>query len=142
LAYAVQADLTPRRLTAAELAQLTDDVRGTEVNAQVVTDVLTEASGKVDSYCRLRYNVPLQASEQIKGLTLDIAEYLLFARKRRIPDDVRQRYEDAIAFLKDVSAGRAGLDQPAAATQQSGGGPVVVTQVEEKFSDDNLKGFV
>jgi phage gp36-like protein len=117
-------------------------VKGSEVNAQVVTDVLTEASGKIDSYCRMRYSVPLQASEQIKGLTLDIAEYLLFARKRRVPDDVRQRYDDAIAFLKDVSAGRAALDQPATATQQSGGGPVVTTQVAEKFSDDNLKGFV
>jgi phage gp36-like protein len=140
--YATKDDLSPRRLSAVELAQLTDDVKGSEVNAQVVTDVLTEASGKIDSYCRMRYSVPLQASEQIKGLTLDIAEYLLFARKRRVPDDVRQRYDDAIAFLKDVSAGRAALDQPATATQQSGGGPVVTTQVAEKFSDDNLKGFV
>jgi phage gp36-like protein len=142
LPYAVQADLTPRRLTAAELAQLTDDVRGSEINVAVVTQVLTEASGKIDSYCRLRYNVPLQSSEQIKGLTLDIAEYLLFARRRRITDDVRQRYDDAIAFLKDVSAGRAALDQPATATQQTGGGPVLETQKEEKFSDDNLEGFI
>jgi phage gp36-like protein len=142
LPYAVQADLTPRRLTAAELGQLTDDVRGTEINAQVVTDILTEASGKIDSYCRMRYNVPLQPSEQVKGLTLDIAEFLLFSRRRRVTDDVRQRYDDAIGFLKDVSAGRAALDQAATAIAQSGGGPVVVTQVEEKFSDDNLEGFI
>jgi phage gp36-like protein len=140
--YATQADLSPRRLTAAELAQLTDDVRGTEINAVVVTQVLTEASGKIDSYCRLRYSVPLQGSEQVKGLALDIAEFLLFARKRRVPDDVRLRYEDAIAFLKDLSSGKAALDQAATAVDQTGGGPVVVTQVEEKFSDDNLKGFI
>jgi phage gp36-like protein len=140
--YAVQADLTPRRLTGVELAQLTDDVRGTEISAQVVTDVLTEASGKIDSYCRLRYALPLQPSEQLKGLTLDIAEYLLFARKRRVPDDVRQRFDDAIAFLKDLSSGKAALDQPATATQQTSGGAVVVTQVEERFSDENLEGFI
>ncbi|MBZ5533088.1 MAG: DUF1320 domain-containing protein [Acidobacteriia bacterium] len=140
--YAIQADLSPRRITAAELIQLTDDTNSGAVNAQVVTDVLTESSALIDSYCRARYNVPLQASDQVKGICLDIAEYKLYLRRKRVKDDVRKAFEDAVSFLRDLSTGKAGLDQPVSATPQSGGGDVQSTDVEEKFSDDNLAGFV
>jgi phage gp36-like protein len=59
--------MVPRRLSSADLAQLTDDNAGTTANDDVIADVLTEASAVVDSYCRLRYAVPLQSSEQVKG---------------------------------------------------------------------------
>jgi phage virion morphogenesis protein len=74
----------------------------------------------------------------VKGLTLDIGVYKLFLRRRRVTADIEKAYENAIAFLRDVAAGKAGLDQPVGATPQSGSGNVVATDVEEKFSDDNL----
>jgi phage gp36-like protein len=139
----------PRRLSSADLAQLTDDNAGIAANDDVIADVLTESSAMVDSYCRLRYSVPLQSSEQVKGLTLDIAVYKLFARRRRMPDEVSAAYAAAIAFLKDVSAGKAGLDQPLNATAQSGAGAVLTadkdsalaSELVKVFTDDNLKGF-
>jgi phage gp36-like protein len=140
--YAVKADLSPRRISAAELVQLTDDTNSGITNDQVITDVLTEASALIDSYCRVRYTVPLQSSDQVKGLCLTLAEYFLYLRRKRVNTDVRQSYEDAIAFLKDVSNGKAGLDQPATATPQTSGGDVQTTSIEEKFSDDNLSGYV
>lgn len=140
--YATQDDLVPRRMTAEILAQLTDDSGGAEIQAQVVTDIFAEASGKIDSYCRLRYIVPLQPSQQLTGLALDIGVYLLYSRRDRVTDGVRAAYDDAIKFLKDVAAGNAGLDQPANQPAQSGGGNVLVTVQEERFSDDNLKGFI
>ena len=142
MSYATQADLSPRRISGSELIALTDDTNSGVVNAQVVTDVLTEASGLIDSYCRARYKVPLQQSDQIKGVCLSVAEYFLYLRRKRVSPDVRQAYEDAVSFLKDVSTGKAALDQPATATPQSGGGAVQTTQVTERFSDDNLAGFV
>jgi phage gp36-like protein len=142
MSYAVKADLSPRRISASELVQLTDDTNSGSTNDQVITDVLTEASALIESYCRVRYTVPLQASDQVKGLCLTLAEYYLYLRRKRVKDDVRQSYEDAIAFLKDVSSGKAGLDQPATATPQTSGGDVQVTSVEERFSDDNLSGYV
>jgi phage gp36-like protein len=143
MAYATKADLMPRRLSNAELIQLTDDSSSGKINDAVVDAELTEASAKVDSYCRQRYQVPLQASDQIKGLTLDIASYLLFLRKRRVPEEIRQAFDDAIAFLKDVAAGKASLDQPvgAAAQEPATSAGVKATEVPERFSDDNLKGF-
>lgn len=142
MAYATQSDLSPRRISAAELLQLTDDTSSGTVNTQVVSDILDEASGLIDSYCRQRYTIPLQSSLQVKGLCLTIAEYLLYLRRRRVKDDVRQAYEDAVAFLKDVSGGKAALDQPSTAPAQSGAGDVQTTQVTERFSDDNLGGFI
>jgi phage gp36-like protein len=142
LAYAVQNDLSPRRISNAELIQLTDDTNSGAVNAQLVSDILDEASAVVDSYAGQRYGVPLQTSLQVKGLTLTIAEYLLYLRRKRMKEDVRQAYEDAISFLRDVSSGKARLDQPAAATQQSGAGDVQTTTKPEKFSDQNLAAYV
>jgi phage gp36-like protein len=143
MAYATQDDLVPRRLTEQTLGQLTDDSGKDTINADVVTQVLTEASATVDSYVRLRYAVPLQPSEQIKGLTLDIAVYLLYSRRDRISVAVQTRYDNAIQFLRDVGAGKAGLDQPTGAADQTSGGPVVTNQNKcEKFSDHNLRDFV
>jgi phage gp36-like protein len=142
MSYAVKADLSPRRISAAELVQLTDDTNSGQTNDQLISDVLTESSALIDSYCRVRYTVPLQASDQVKGLCLTLAEYYLYLRRKRMKTDVRQSYEDALSFLKDVSTGKAGLDQPATAAPQTSGGDVQITTVEEKFSDCNLKGFI
>jgi phage gp36-like protein len=57
-------------------------------------------------------HIPLQPSEQVKGLVLDIAVYKLFQRRRRMPQEVNDAYAAAIKFLQDVSTEKAGLDQP------------------------------
>lgn len=137
-------------MTQQELVELTDDSEtdadpgAGQVNAAIVTGALTEASARIDSYCRQRYITPLQASDTIKGLTLDIAQYLLFTRRRTTKpnETVAERYLDAINFLKDIAAGKASLDQPVGATQpQTSSGEAVVTAVPQSFSDDNLCGW-
>jgi len=142
LAYATQNDLSPRRISAAELLQLTDDTNSGVVNAQLVTDILDESSALIDSYVGQRYTVPLQPSSQVKGLCLTLGEYYLYLRRKRMKEDVRQSYEDALSFLRDVSSGKARLDQPSAALPQTGSGEVLTTKKDEKFSDTNLSGFV
>lgn len=146
MAYATQDDLVPLRLTDAELVQLTqDDKTQSDANWDVVTGALEEASGKIDSYCRARYATPLQASDSLKGLTLDITVYLLFSRRRnaKLSETIRQRYEDAIAFLKDISTFKASLDQPAtAATPQSSVSSVEKSQQHRKFDEHKIKGFI
>jgi phage gp36-like protein len=139
--YAAIDDLD-RRLTAKEQTELTDDTNSNLVDETKLTGALTEASAEIEAYCRERYKLPLQASEKLEALCLDITVYKLFLRRRRVPDAIRLAYEDAIAFLKDVAAGKAGLDQQATLTEQSGTGSVQATQVEERFSDDHLSGYV
>lgn len=147
MAYATQDDLVPLRLTQKDLVELTDDDDTGDVDADIVTAALTEASGRVDSYCRGRYVTPLQASESLKALTLDIAIYVLFTRRRetRVSETVSQRYQDAIAFLKDISTGKASLDQPATSVtpQSSQAGPEISCKDQHlRFSDCEIEGFV
>jgi phage gp36-like protein len=147
MAYAVQSDLVPLRLTLAELVQLTDDENTGQVNATTVAAALEEASGRVDSYCRTRYVTPLQVGDDVKGMTLDIGTYLLFSRRRnfKTTETIRQRYEDAIAFLKDISVGKASLDQPVSQTapQSSTAGPQISDRDRHlRFRDHNIEGYV
>jgi phage gp36-like protein len=145
VAYAIQTDLVPLRMTNTELIQLTDDDGAADaVNVDIVTAALEEASGKVDSYCRSRYATPLQQSDDVKGLTLDLAVYLLFSRRREmtVGESVRQRYEDAISFLKDVAAGKAQLDQPAGTTPQTSVQGPTIGDRPHVFSHHNTEGFI
>jgi phage gp36-like protein len=148
MAYAAQSDLVPLRITQTELVQLTCDDTSATVNAAVVSAVLEEASGTVDSYCRSRYVTPLQPSDMVTARTLDIAVYLLFSRRRgglQPTELVRQRYEDAIAFLKDVAACKASLDQPATqqVAQSSTAGPEISRRDHHlRFKDSKIEGFI
>ncbi len=143
MAYAAQSDLL-LCVTQAQLVQLTDDANTKQVDAGTVSGVLDEASAVVDSYCRTRYITPLQPSTDATRITRDIAVYLLYSRRpQKMSDTVRQRYDDAIALLKDVSVGRASLDQPAGVPtpQVTGGGPVLPRCNDQRFTECNLEGF-
>jgi phage gp36-like protein len=141
MAYATENDLIPRRLAEQEAIELTNDSGGSSIDSTVIADVLTEGSALIDSYCRQRYTVPLQQSDQVKALALDVGLYKLFLRRRRVPEEVQLAYDNAVSFLKDVATGRAGLDQPTGATAQLSGGEAKKTDVAERFSDDNLGGY-
>jgi phage gp36-like protein len=111
VSYTTLTDLR-NRISDARLAQLTDFENTGSLDVGRVTDALAKASGIVDSYCS-RYSLPLQATEQIKDLELTIAIYKLYEGRQAVPDQIRKSFEDAIAFLKDISAGRASLSQAA-----------------------------
>jgi phage gp36-like protein len=147
MAYAIQSDLVPLRMTAKDLIELTDDDNTGTINTAIVTAALEEASGRVESYCRMRYVTPLQQSDDVKALTLDIAVYLLFSRRREttIGETVQQRFDQAISFLKDIAAAKASLDQPSTALQPqtSLGGPTISDKDHHlRFSERNIEGWV
>jgi phage gp36-like protein len=143
--YLTQNDLL-QRMTLSQLAQLTDDsgTKPPSVNATVVDGAMEEASGKVDGYCRNKYATPLQQSDQVTAIARDIAVYLLFSRRPgQAPESVRERYSDALALLKDISVGKAVLDQPTGATAQTiNAGPVLPKCNGLRFTDKKIDGFV
>ncbi len=148
--YATQDDLVPLRMTLQDLVELTDDSTSDDdpgagqVNAAIVTGALTEASARIDSYCRQRYLTPLQPSDTIKGIALDITVYLLFTRRRTTKpnETVAQRYNDAVKFLQDIAAGHASLDQPATAAEpQMGSSSATVTAKRQTFDEHHLSGW-
>jgi len=142
MAYATQADLE-NRLTHKKLVELTDFDGSGELVAARVTEALDMASADIDAYASGRYMPPLAQSKQVLDICLRIAIYRLYAnRQRAIPETVAKDREDAMAMLKDVSTGKASLDQ--AATPQTTGMNVVKRDHDtdpETFDNGKLTGF-
>jgi len=138
--YCTQNDLL-NQLTEAELIQLTDDAGTGTVDAAKVDAAFNAASATIDAYAGARYALPLQPSEKVKQLCIDLAVYELEKRRRRIREATLAARDAALAFLRDLALGRAVLDQPAGAQPQATEADVKKTEQERVFTDENLDGF-
>ena len=140
--YIVQADILDD-ISEAQLIQLTDDEKTGSINAARVSKAIDDSEGEVNSYIAVKHSVPLSAPipAEVKRLSKDIAVYHLFGRRQRAPEDVKKRYDDAIAKLKDVAKGLAtlGIDPPPAESTKATGGEVFGP--ERIFDRDKLSGF-
>lgn len=106
MAYITREDLE-QRFGIDEIAQLldddADDSESTE-EADTLTPAIADAESIVDGYVGTRYTLPLtEVPNLIKNWSSDIARFKLWDAKA--PEEVRQRYEDAIAALKDLAKG-------------------------------------
>jgi phage gp36-like protein len=138
--YCTQADLL-NQLTQAELVQLTDDAATGSVDSAKVDAALTAASATIDAYAGARYTLPLQSSEKVKQLCVDLAIYELEKRRRRVREATLAARDAALSFLRDLARGRAVLDQPAGAQPQASEADVKKTEQDRAFSDENLENF-
>jgi phage gp36-like protein len=86
---------------------LDDDADGTESAEETDTldQAILDAGGVIDGYVGVRYTLPL--TEPVPSLVVnwaaDITRFKLYESKA--PEEVRQRYDDAIAQLKDLAKG-------------------------------------
>ncbi len=140
MAYCTENDLL-NQLTQPELVQLTDDAGTGAVDSAKVDAALMAASATIDAYAGARYTLPLQLSEKIKQLCIDLAIYELEKRRRRIREATLAARDAALSFLRDLARGRAVLDQPAGAQPQTSEADVKRTEQERVFDDENLEGF-
>lgn len=132
------------RIPEKQLVQLTDDKKLGVVDQTIVAAIQLTANGIVDGYCGVKYSVPFATVPPlVPALEADIAAYLLYKRKvDEIPESKKQAYDDAIAFLKDVSRGTASLGvDPAPAAPTSGAPESNKTTSDRIFTRDKLKGF-
>jgi len=121
MSYGTVADLIAR-FSEAEIAQLTDSEERETLNRAVAQAALDDASAEVDSYLAGVYAVPVVGAipARLIAVTLDIARFRLYGN--RPLEVVRQRYEDAIDWLKLVARGhvRLAIDPPATDALTSG----------------------
>lgn len=140
MAYAVQQDITDR-YGEAFLTTLADRNGDGIVDAAAVSKALADASTEIDSYLAARYPLPLAVvPEVLTRLAVDIAVYRLgYAPGAGADESKRERYEDAVALLRDLSKGTAslGIESPA----PSVGGVVTVAGSERLFTRDTMKGL-
>ena len=109
----------------------------------MVNEAIAKAAAEIDAYLAVRYVLPLAATPaQVKHLAVDMAIYHLYSRRGMMPEIRGKNYDKAVAFLKDVAAGRAeiigatGVELPGAEGQV-----VEVSSSERVFSRDKMKGF-
>jgi len=101
--YATHDDLISRfgELAIAELESMHND------GLLAVTNALSDASEKMNSYLSIRYKTPLNKTEHLKLVCADIARYLLYMNEPT--DEVEARYKEALKWLQDVGAGKANV---------------------------------
>ena len=141
MAYSIQTDIL-EQLDEDILIQLTDDADAGEVDADVVTRAIADADSEIDSYCGKRYTIPFSAVPvRVRKLSVDIAIYNLYARRKGAPEDRKTRYDNAIRFLKDVAKGLAtlGEDDPDGSPAESNAPDI--DQSDRIFTRDKMKGF-
>lgn len=128
MSYATRADLEDR-YTAALIAQL-------ETSGRDIGQALADADAEIDSYLSTRYVVPLSGAvdPRVVAAACDIAHYKLFTVQSE--GEPAERYKLALAWLRDVSAGRANVTGAQARTDlapQAGMAPPRAGQADSGF---------
>ncbi|HZZ04637.1 gp436 family protein [Paraburkholderia sp.] len=109
------ADIMTARFGQREVLSLSDRDRTGEINATVLSDALDDASSEIDTYLAGRYALPLDpAPKMLAGICCDIARYRLCGGETVMTEEIRQRYTDAVRFLRLVASGEVTLGANAA----------------------------
>lgn len=133
MAYATRAQIESR-YGLDELRQVTDrDGTGVEDDDRILA-ALDDASAEADSYIGARYDIPVTTSPRLVQVTCAIARYRL--HEDRATEQIRQDYEDAVKWLRDVAAGKATLPAVSSGTVTSSG--ITVTADARVFNADLL----
>lgn len=92
-----------------------------------LSEVLERAGKRIDSYLAPRYALPLApeliASSDLVAACMDIARFMLM--EDAATSTVKDRYDRALAWLRDLSTGRASLGELDTAVATPAGRPVI-----------------
>jgi phage gp36-like protein len=104
MAYCSADDLL-KMIPQADLADLTVE-SGEVPDSLIIAEAISKAAAEIDAYLGVKYVVPLSSPpDQVKALAVDLAIYHLYSRRSIVPPVWQQRYEAAMAFLKQVATG-------------------------------------
>lgn len=123
----------------ATIIGLTDIYREGRINPTVAQQGLDDAAAEIDGYLAARYRLPLP--QPVRLLTVyccDMAVYRLATGKRQLTEEMVQRYEAALKYLKLLAEGRAmlGIEHDAAAPAPKN--QVVFAAKEKVFGRDSI----
>jgi|Deesub1362B_J571_1020462.scaffolds.fasta_scaffold00591_26 phage gp36-like protein len=126
------------------LAELTSD--SGIIEWAKVDKAIQDASALIDSYIGVRYTLPLESIPLIlKKICKDITIYELYQQRvsenaiSEVPEGVRKRYEQAVAFLKDIASGNAtlkGVDEQGQAVTDESARKIRYKTRDKIFDDD------
>lgn len=127
---------TPRLVTAELLAAVaggadmsgwgSGDVEAVGAVMASIDQAIEDAQSAIDGYLSSRYSTPMPTPPAVvKRLACDIARYYL--HDDRATETIQKRYDAALAFFRDVSAGKVSLGPEAATAAPTGGTVEMVT---------------
>jgi phage gp36-like protein len=145
-AYATQDDIVA--LYGADALFVADRDGDGVAEAPAVARALASASEEINSFLAVRYPLPLTSTPGVLvQKTVDIALYRLALSKDVQSVEHRQRYEDALAWLKALGKGEVSLMLPAngdlegeSPSQPEAPAPIVVAGPERLFSRAAMRG--
>lgn len=134
MTYATRTELEDR-YGAEELTQ-----RESMLPSGAVARALADADALINGYAAGRYVVPLSpVPDNVPRLAAAIARYYLLDAANT--EQSRRDFEDAVAWLKDVAAGRVTLTTAAVSATPATGGAAVTRTRTKQFDPDSLAGY-
>ncbi|MGJ4945074.1 gp436 family protein [Bradyrhizobium sp. HKCCYLS1011] len=112
------------------LVRIADYDRDGVPDPLVIQRGLDGADEICDAYLSSQYTVPVVPTPGIvKNCAIDIAVYKIALGRTGRTDEMRVRYEDALAILEKISTGKVGLGLPPVTTTgtDANGNPVITT---------------
>lgn len=139
--YCTQGDILDA-MDESDVILYTDDDDTGGINTDAVAKAITGASALIDARIGAKYTVPLAPiPEIIKETACDIALYKISSRRGQAPEEYRNKYTDAVKFLKDLASGNSVIPDATPATSTVSADSVVFTSDTRMFSRDKLKGW-
>ena len=139
MAYCTKADLI-QRFGQREIDDLLDRDNNSTEDFNTLAATIADADALIDGYIGSRYAVPLASVPAlVVGLSCNITRFLLW--DDNAPDEVRKRYDDSMAQLKDIARGLITLPATVAPSETNPTGGVDYEANERAFTMDSLAGF-
>ena len=132
-----------------ELANLTNDDRLTkEINVEVVNSAIIYADELINAYLRNKYKLPLKMVPQIiTNISTDITAFRIYSRRpQKLPEHIKNRYDESIKILSNIKKEEMILDLPSEhpETEVTPPSQMVVTNKtsgSKKFNDGVWNSF-
>ena len=127
----------------AELIQRTDRAEPPtgEIDDDVLDSAITDATSVIDGYLGGVYALPIAgpSPDPLPRLCKDIARYMLY--DDMVPETIQQRYDAAIALLKDIASRKFALPLPLTTANATSAGAAEISGGERVMSRDSLKSW-
>ncbi len=137
--YTTSAELRAR-FGDVEIDELADRLHVGAPDEAVIDRAIADAGALIDSYLSSRYTLPLATTPAIvQAWACDIARFKLW--DERAPEEVRNRYDDALAALKLLAQGVINLPPDAEGVAPAAGITFSSYSAERIFTADKLCGY-
>lgn len=139
MTYATQQSLIDR-FGQQEILELSDRSNAGAIDAAVVTRALTDADAEINGYLAAKFTLPLATvPETIVRLAADMARYYLY--DDRVTDAVKDRYSNAIKFLRGVVSGDISIGVDASSAAPTGTGGPNTSAPDRIFTQSSLSDY-